>query len=391
MSNRFRTDVTRVPAVRIGVARGGLTTTIAWDGSPLSSAAGKSGRRGGLATIGDPRLAGPLPTDRHLIPGTRTDFGTGDVSRMTSSGLESFKGLLLAAGARRREITADLGKARWQLRLAWTMRALGWATMTCAVAPVRRAASRSVALRRREVATLGANLEATPVRVDFDMDSEVGAPQRRMQEAFERILACRSRWSILHTQMIDRVKARSAAGTIVNRRPASMGRGADPLVATGDPPLAVEVQNGAATAYFYPGFVLVARRDGGDFALVDLADLEVRGGSMRFNETEGVPADAQVVGASWAKSNKDGSRDRRFADNSQIPVALYGELHLRGPGGLHESFMTSKVEPCEAFAGAVRELRQVLASGRAIRNVAARNVIADGRSKRREQETGPRR
>ncbi len=379
MSDRFRTDVTRVPAVRIGVARGGLTTTIAWDGGPLPGVAGKSGRRGGLAVIGDPRLAGPLPTDRHLIPGTRTDFGNGDVSEMTSTGLESFKALLLAAGARKREITADLGKARWQLRLAWTARALGWATMMCAIAPVRRAAGQSVALRRRELGTLGANLDATAVRVDFDMDSEVGAPQRRMQEAFERILACRTRWTILHTQMIDRVKARSTAGTVVGRRPAVMGRAADALVATRDPPLAMEVQNGAATAYFYPGFVLVARHDGSDFALVDFSDLEVKAGPVRFTETEGVPPDTQVVGATWAKSNKDGSRDKRFAHNSQIPVALYGELHLRSSGGLHESFMISRVEPCEAFSAAVQDLRQILASGRTARKMAARKTIADGR------------
>ncbi len=378
MEDRFRNQLTRVPPVRIGVGRNGLSTSVAWGGGTAPVRPG-TGLAGGLRTIGDPRLAGPLPTDPFLIPGTRSDFGGGDVSSMTSPGLESFRALLLAAEGRKREIVADASKARWQLRLAWTARAIGWATLACAVArPLRTAARRGVEGRRRELATLDANLAATAVTVDFDMDSEAGPLHRRMQEAFDGIVASQRKWAVQSTQAIDRVKARSYAGTVIGRKPATLGRTADALVATRDPPLALAVQDGRATAYFYPGFVLVADRAGSGFALIDLADLDVVAGHSHFTETEGVPSDASVVGKTWAKANKDGSRDRRFANNRELPIALYGQIHLSGPGGLNEAFMASRPGPCTEFAGAVQELKRLLASSRATRKVTGRRAIPKG-------------
>ncbi len=374
MDNRFRNAVTCVPSVRIGVGRQGLSTTIGIDGSaswrPL---AGGQGR--GLRVVGDPRLAGPLPTDRFLIPGTRTDYGTGAVAEMTSSGLEGFKALLLATNQRKREIVADARRARGQVRIAWCARALGWVTLMAALPPVRRSARNHLVKRRTELSTLNANLETSAVSVDFDMESAVGEPHRRMREAFGRMMACRGKWSISSSQRIDSVKARTTAAYVVGRQPASMGHAADPLVRTSEPPLAISVQGGRSTAYFYPGFVLVAAQDGRDFALIDLVDLNVDARANRFTESEAVPGDAAVVGATWAKSNKDGSRDRRFSHNRQLPVASYGELTLSTLGGFHEAFMTSRTEPCHDFASAVRDLQRTLSVSCGAKKVDSRKTL----------------
>ena len=374
MTNRFRKALSCVPSARIGVGSRGLTTTIGVDGSgswrPIAGAGAH-----GLQGIGDPRLAGPLPTDRFLIPGTRTDYGSGNVEDMTSPGLESFKTLLLATSRRKREIIADMCRARNQVSLAWATRALSWITLAAAIPAVRRTTQTVLARRRAEVATLNANLDMSAVSVDFDMESMVGDPHRRMREAFDRMAMCQRTWSISSSQRIDSVKARTTAGYVVGRRSVLLRHGADPLVRTSEPPLAMPVQGGRSTAYFYPGFVLVADRDGRDFALIDLVDLKVASAATRFTETEGVPADAVVVGTTWAKSNKDGSRDRRFANNQQLPVAGYGEVILSGHGGFNEAFMTSRVEPCQDFAAAVRDLQRVLSSGRGTKRVATRKAL----------------
>jgi DNA-directed RNA polymerase subunit RPC12/RpoP len=56
-----------------------------------------------------------------------------------------------------------------------------------------------------------------------------------------------------------------------------------------------------------------------------------------------------VVGQTWAKINKDGTRDKRFADNYEIPIALYGELTLKSDTGLWEKFLFSNPEKMERF------------------------------------------
>ena len=64
---------------------------------------------------------------------------------------------------------------------------------------------------------------------------------------------------------------------------------------------------------------------------------------------ESVPSDARIVGQTWAKTNKDGSPDRRFVGNHQIQIALYGELTLKSDTGLFETYLFSNPERLERF------------------------------------------
>jgi hypothetical protein len=123
-----------------------------------------------LRTVGNPRLSGPLPTDRYLISGTRRDFGGGDVAAMTSRGLNEFKALLIATREREREIRSDVRRAKRQLALSWASRALAWTTLIPIVSKsLRTKVGTAVAVRRSEVTTLKDNLTASRLSVSFDM------------------------------------------------------------------------------------------------------------------------------------------------------------------------------------------------------------------------------
>ncbi|WP_133243827.1 hypothetical protein [Sphingomonas pokkalii] len=360
MTSRFRGELTVVPPVRMFIRKTGVRTAIDWSTHGADRAL--SGTR--FQLLGDFGRAGPLPTDRFLIPGTRVDFGGGDVAAMTSSGLSQFKELLIATYMREREIRADIKKAKLQHAISWTARALSWGTLLSVVSKSLRAkADRAVALRKAQVSTLGGNLAASRISISFDMETAVADPHRHMLQAFDQLAISEGSWALKTSQHIDRVKARSMSSTVVDRIVARLARRTDPLVDTADLPLSLPVQNGRSTAYFYPGFVLVVDVDRSNFAIIDLKELDISYTSVRFTESERVPTDARLVGKVWAKSNKDGSRDRRFKDNRELPVMLYGELGLKTSTGLNEAFMFSRSEPCEAFVRAIGELKRVLATG----------------------------
>ncbi len=372
MDSRFRTELTTVPPVRIKVGRQGFVTTIGWRGN-VSGGGGRS-----LGQIGDPQLSGPLPTDPFLIPGTRRDFGGGNVSEMTSLGLNGFKELLVATRRREQEIKAETRKAKWQLRLAWTARTLGWMSLiSVAAKPIRRRTSRALAVRRSDVAMLDRNLAATRISVNFDMDSEVAEPHRRMQAAFGQMASSQRAWSVQTTQLINRVKARRWAGTVVSRGPAILRRLAASLIDTDDPPLAIDVLRGKSTSYFYPGFVLVDGGQGSDFALIDITELEIASAATDFEETEFVPSDAQVVGSTWAKANKDGSRHRRFAHNRELPIMRYGLLNLSTARGMNEAFMFSNAQASAEFAAAAADLKLVFATGPKVHRLQENRPLVD--------------
>jgi hypothetical protein len=368
MVSRFRTDLTTVPKARIKVTKQGFVTTIGRGGGNIKGRA--------LQQIGDPRLSGPLPTDPFLIPGTRVDYGGGNVPDMTSPGLGGFKHLLMETRRREQQIKAEIRKAKWQLCGAWAARALGWISLASVVAkPIRERARKALAVRRSEMTMLGDNLAATRVSVDFDMDSEIAEPHRMMLAAFDRMASSQRTWSVQTTQRIDRVRARSWAGTVMSREPTIFQRLAASLVDTQDMPLAMRVLRGRSTAYFYPGFVLVDGGRGTDFALIDVAELGITSAAISFTETEAVPSDAGIIGSTWAKANKNGSRDRRFAHNRELPIMRYGCLNLSSVGGMNEAYMFSNADAGASFVDAVDDLKRVLARGRAGRRIENRPLL----------------
>lgn len=100
-----------------------------------------------------------------------------------------------------------------------------------------------------------------------------------------------------------------------------------------------------------PGFVLY-RASKQAFALIDSREIKLVFRTVRFIEEEPVPSDTQVVGQTWAKVNKDGGPDRRFRDNFQIPVVLYGALTFGSPSGLQEEYQFSNPALAERLSKA---------------------------------------
>lgn len=359
MGSRFRQEVTVVPPVHIAVSRKGFSTTIDWGMKQADQSLGT--HTTSFRVIGDASRSGPLPTDRYLIPGTRQEFGGGNVTQMTSYGLEDFKQLLVATKLRQMEIQADARRAKWQAVLTWSGRALAWTTLAPLISKsVRSRLNNAVAIRQAEVVTLRDNLAASRIKVSFNMETEIAGPHRRMLNTFDEMASSNRAWALSSTQQIDRVRARSMSNAVVTRQPLNLGRRADQLIDTDDTPLAITIQGGHATAYFYPGFVLIASKDGSEFALIDLKSIEISHSISYFTETEQLPLDAKISHKVWAKSNKDGTRDKRFKDNKELPVMLYGELGLKSAGGLNESLMFSRHDSCRLFVAAVQEVQRML-------------------------------
>jgi hypothetical protein len=60
----------------------------------------------------------------------------------------------------------------------------------------------------------------------------------------------------------------------------------------------------------------------------------------------------------WAKVNKNGTRDKRFKSNYQIPVVRYGNIRLSTQTGLREEYEFSNYELTEEFGMLSRPFNQ---------------------------------
>jgi hypothetical protein len=142
---------------------------------------------------------------------------------------------------------------------------------------------------------------------------------------------------------------------VVKRERVHPGLGQPPSVRTNlDVPF---LRAGRQHLYFMPDRILIF--EGPQVGGVAYSGLSVDVGQTRFIEEAAVPHDAEVVDQTWRYVNKNGGPDRRFANNTQLPIARYETLHLRSGSGLNELFQVSRSGPSADIASACALLATV--------------------------------
>lgn len=195
----------------------------------------------------------------------------------------------------------------------------------------------------------------------YDLDAAASAAYERLTAAFDQMKACKGTWHIAAGGIVSDLttwKRNAGATRIVEKKATTFGYGRPGIVAANiDPPM---VAVGKQTIYFFPDVVLVF--DGRKFGAVEYCNLSLRWEPSRFIEEGRVPSDATIVGHTWAHPNKDGSPDRRFSRNWQIPICLYEVLHLTSANGLNELVEFSRTGVSAPFAQAVDGLLRAISS-----------------------------
>ena len=182
-----------------------------------------------------------------------------------------------------------------------------------------------------------------------------------MCDDFEQLCQSHRVWDTISERGVDRAVERTTAHSRIERRPVRFQRGFCDLIDSEWPVPHLENANGG-DVYLFPTFLLY-RVSATNFALLEYPEVEASYRQQRFIEDEEVPADAVVVDHTWAKANKDGSPDRRFSNNYQIPVVRYGKLRLSSATGLNEEYLISNDERLRAFS---RSLDALIASIKAV-------------------------
>lgn len=395
MSFRFRKSVRLFPGVRLNFSRSGISTTIGVRGAGVTI-----GPRGTYANVGLPgtgfsyraridrpvgrrrpsRAADPFVPGWIESPGTdqrsprdappRSDapwlgpyerIGSASVEYLTSPGLQALRDLVNEVAGRRRDLERETAQLRTEIR--WLRQLEGlcrWLLLRLLAFPLARSAERKRIAAEAARAEVEELLEVTRFELDFAIDDVVVREFGGLERAYHRVQRSAQIWDVTGRAAIeDWVRARTIARHSIEREPVGLELAQAPFVHSRWQALRFGNVNGE-DLYLYPGFVMVHSPDG-NFALVEIGQLDLESYLVRFSEDEYVPADARVVGHTWLKANKDNTPDRRFRDNRQIPVALYGWLEFRS-AGLREAYMVSNADAATEFAAAFERYSRVLAA-----------------------------
>jgi hypothetical protein len=287
------------------------------------------------------------------------EINSAAVEQLTSHSLVELRDLLAQARSQRGEIEADLKEGEAQLvrekeDLSQRQRSLFRLFYKKSIAKLES----SIPETEAEVERLRGWLDSTHIAMLFETSDAAKRAYGSLVRAFETLRNSTAIWDITSDRHGDRVIERSYASRTIMRQPVTLDYAATDLVRFAGRAMRFGNVNGEAILA-YPGIVLMPRADGA-FALIDLREIKLEFAATQFVEDEAVPPDSQVVHYTWAKVNKDGSPDRRFRGNYQIPVCLYGRLMFSSPGGVQEEYQFSNVHAAGEFARAFEAYQAAL-------------------------------
>jgi len=147
-------------------------------------------------------------------------------------------------------------------------------------------------------------------------------------------------WRLIRQQSTLDWKRNAGAGTLISRKEVFVGKMSPPCIETNVEVLGIDA--GGTTLYFFPDYLFVLQN--GRYGAIAYESLAADFSSPRFIEDSSAPGDATIVGHTWRFVRKDGGPDRRFNNNRQLPIALYGEVALSSISGLNIHLQCSSQE-----------------------------------------------
>lgn len=390
MGWRFRKSFSPLPGVRLTLSPRGLSTSVG--AGPLRFTVGPQGTAvtaripgSGIAfrqpipprsstgpasipgsSSEPPSLVPPIPNEPPQVTAiNQGEIRSAGTSELTSPGLSKFRELLTQSQRERRTLLPELQVAAAQARRLERKRAAwerGWLLRRLFPGRFARIRENATEAKARQD-ELQEQERLSRLQTQIDLPAEVRKAYGQFLDAFAVLTKCERKWDTVSRVAADRVRERTTAAHSIDRKPVVFDLGVCDLIESEWKVPHLSNANGG-DLYIYPGFVLL-HISADAFALVDVSEVEIESGIAAFIEEEAVPADARIVRQTWKKANKDGSPDRRFANNYQIPVVEYGRLAISSPSGLNEEYMLSSFGAVTQFVSLWKAFKQAVAGATA--------------------------
>lgn len=189
------------------------------------------------------------------------------------------------------------------------------------------------------------------IELDYSFDAEKGPEYEKKINAWLQLAESKKFWQITKEKTNLNTKKHAGAKTSVERMPCAIKKDAPFYIRANVPIVQLKLVN--ETMLLLPDKILIVR--GTQVASVSYVDVTVRVSTVRFVEEDGVPADAKVVGHTWKYVNKSGTPDRRFKDNRQLPICLYGTVEMTSSNGINLEMHISNLKNTRDFGEIVAD------------------------------------
>lgn len=364
---KFRRRVKLFPGVNLNLSKSGISTTIGGRGASVNF-----NKKGTFLNTGIPgtglydrqKIGNRKKKDVNPSAGESVEvepiekrgaIKSDEAETLTTEGLQELKEILLECYQERIDLKKEINKVRLKLILATILLVLSRLLIFGFFIEWFK---KNRGATKEYLVDLKSQLEICFVDIDMELDPKIEEYFIQLSRDYKQLISSEKIWDITSSVSVDRKSTRSAASHAITKKQVKFGFKNIDIIKSKYNALYFENANGG-DLYIYPAFIaLVDSKD--KFGLIDIRDLKFNFYGQRFLEEGKIPSDSKVVDETWAKVNKNGTRDKRFKDNYRIPICLYGEFSLKSETGLNEAYSISSYEKAEKFARSMEEYQRVI-------------------------------
>lgn len=364
---RFRKRIKVFPGFYLNVSNSGISSTIGIRGASISI-----GKRGtyfnssipGTGLSSRTKIGSGLQIPTNTKPEIRVETEVleadathrdTETDQLTSTNLKDLKDTLHEVYNDRIEVSKEIQQVKKEL-----VRAKNNYIAACIflVGFIFKSFKEKITQKKDYLLDLEEQLRNAFVNIDIHFDENYQSAYQALVNSYKALLTTEKIWDITATFEQDTRATKSSATTLVERVPVNFKFDSISIIQSSYEAFHFENKNGG-DLYIYPAFV-ISTTDKMQFNLIDIKDVKLTCFIHRFLERDVIPSDSQVIGKTWNKVNKDGSPDRRFAGNYEIPIVQYGEIKLISSTGLNETYSFSSYEKAKAFADSFKQYEALL-------------------------------
>lgn len=377
MAWSYRRRIKIIPGVHLNLSKSGISASIGVKGASVTV-----GKKGTYLNTGIPGLG---IYNRQKLPGSNkpaADFApepgnhpgtvpphtpglpvdnifSADPQEITSQDMQGVKETILAAHEQRLALATDLQDVKKSLAKSKSRLKMSYVFLYGIIKrSIAQKIKEDISSQKEVIGQIEEQIENSTVELDFIFEDDLLSGYTSVVESFKKLCTSCKIWDVTSSYDQNRVVTRSAASVVVSKKEVYLDLKEIPDIKANFNPLFFQNRNGA-DIYFYPNFIIVYSSKE-KFAIIGLNELRFKFTPVRFIETGIVPADSKIIDSTWAKVNKNGTPDKRFKDNYEIPIVRYGNISLQTSTGLNEEYEFSNYEFVEAFANAFLSYQNVI-------------------------------
>ncbi len=188
------------------------------------------------------------------------------------------------------------------------------------------------------------------VQLEYSFDDGLEALYQRRLQSWQELFASEKVWQITARGSTNNTRRNAGASGVVHRNLLSKPKSEAFWLKSNISPMIIRLQK--ESMVLLPDKVLLI--SGIKVGSVSFEDIQIQVREQTFIEDQAVPHDTKIIGKTWKYVNRNGTPDKRFKNNKQLPKCLYGQVTMQTPSGLNIQLQCSNPEKIAYFQQSIR-------------------------------------